>query len=89
MLFFLILEIDTFVKSLMLISEEERRERSDENFLELTASEGFEVHQLGNKGGKGNDLSAFSFASIMDATEEFSSLNKLGQGGFGPVYKVM
>ncbi|PWA38949.1 Apple-like protein [Artemisia annua] len=84
-------EIHTsFVKSLMLISEEERRERSDENFLELTASEGFEdVHQLGNKGGKGNDLSVFSFASIMDATEEFSSLNKLGQGGFGPVYKVM
>ncbi|PWA49039.1 S-receptor kinase-like protein 1 [Artemisia annua] len=69
--------------------EEERHRRSDEYFLELTASESFtDVHQLGNKGGKGNDLLVFSFASIMDATEEFSSLNKLGQGGFGPVYKA-
>ncbi|GKB07008.1 G-type lectin S-receptor-like serine/threonine-protein kinase [Tanacetum coccineum] len=80
--------VNSFAKSLMLISEEERRRRSDEYFLELTASESFtNVHQLENKGGNGNDLLIFSFASIMDATEEFSSLNKLGQGGFGPVYK--
>ncbi|GKF10769.1 G-type lectin S-receptor-like serine/threonine-protein kinase, partial [Tanacetum coccineum] len=68
--------------------EEERHRRSDEYFLELTASESFkDVHQLENNGGKGNDLLIFSFASIMDATEEFSAINKLGQGGFGPVYK--
>ncbi|GJW95295.1 G-type lectin S-receptor-like serine/threonine-protein kinase [Tanacetum coccineum] len=83
-----VIDINSFVKSLMLISEEERHRRSDEYFLELTASESFkDVHQLENNGGKGNDLLIFSFASIMDATEEFSAINKLGQGGFGPVYK--
>ncbi|GJQ91939.1 G-type lectin S-receptor-like serine/threonine-protein kinase [Tanacetum coccineum] len=71
-----------------LISEEERHKRLDEHFLELTTSTSFkDVHQRENNGGKGNDLLIFSFASIMDATEEFSALNKLGQGGFGPVFK--
>lgn len=30
----------------------------------------------------------FSFASISAATDNFSIRNKLGEGGFGPVYKV-
>nr|CAG28412.1 S-receptor kinase-like protein 1 [Senecio squalidus] len=67
--------------------EYERRKR-DEYFLELTASESFkDVHQLESNGGKGNDLLLFSFSSIMAATNDFSVENKLGQGGFGPVYK--
>lgn len=39
--------------------------------------------------GKKNDadLPFFSFASDSAATDGFSSSNKLGQGGFGPVYK--
>ncbi|CAL5429353.1 unnamed protein product [Camellia sinensis] len=39
--------------------------------------------------GKKNDadLPFFSFASVSAATDGFSSSNKLGQGGFGPVYK--
>ncbi|PRQ30503.1 putative protein kinase RLK-Pelle-DLSV family [Rosa chinensis] len=35
----------------------------------------------------GHDLSIFSYASIMAATCNFAEENKLGQGGFGPVYK--
>lgn len=30
----------------------------------------------------------FRFSSISDATNKFSIANKLGEGGFGPVYKV-
>lgn len=30
----------------------------------------------------------FKFSSISDATNKFSEVNKLGEGGFGPVYKV-
>jgi len=30
----------------------------------------------------------FDFLSISNATNNFSESNKLGQGGFGPVYKV-
>ncbi|KAI4346178.1 hypothetical protein L6164_013250 [Bauhinia variegata] len=35
----------------------------------------------------GHDINVFSYASVMAATNNFSSENKLGEGGFGPVYK--
>ena len=31
----------------------------------------------------------FDFSTIRDATNNFSTDNKLGQGGFGAVYKVL
>lgn len=34
------------------------------------------------------ELPTFDFTAIANATENFSSNNKLGEGGFGPVYKV-
>lgn len=40
------------------------------------------------KGQKDHELPLFSFLSIEIATGNFSETNKLGQGGFGPVYKV-
>ena len=33
-------------------------------------------------------MTIFSFESITSATDDFSIENKLGQGGFGPVFKV-
>ncbi|CAE5967453.1 unnamed protein product [Arabidopsis arenosa] len=35
-----------------------------------------------------NELQIFSFESVAFATDYFSDANKLGEGGFGPVYKV-
>lgn len=35
------------------------------------------------------DLQSFDFQIIAQATGNFSSSNKLGEGGFGPVYKVL
>lgn len=34
------------------------------------------------------DLPMFSFEKLAIATNDFHLVNKLGQGGFGPVYKV-
>jgi hypothetical protein len=34
------------------------------------------------------ELTIFDLAVIANATENFSKHNKLGEGGFGPVYKV-
>ncbi|XP_071733756.1 G-type lectin S-receptor-like serine/threonine-protein kinase At1g67520 [Rutidosis leptorrhynchoides] len=77
-----------FIKKRKRKRKEHERRKRDEYFLELTASESFkDIHQLENNGGKGNDLLLFSFASIMTATNDFADENKLGQGGFGPVYK--
>lgn len=34
-------------------------------------------------------LQVFTYAEIRAATHDFSVENKLGEGGFGPVYKVI
>lgn len=31
----------------------------------------------------------YDLSTIREATDNFSSANKLGEGGFGPVYKVI
>ena len=38
---------------------------------------------------KGIDVPFFNLKSILAATDYFSDTKKLGQGGFGPVYKVL
>jgi len=36
----------------------------------------------------GSDLTVFSYLTIKAATSNFSKDNRLGEGGFGTVYKV-
>ena len=43
------------------------------------------IHEGGNED---MELPVFDFMTIANATCNFSSKNKLGEGGFGPVYKV-
>ncbi|XP_024157385.1 G-type lectin S-receptor-like serine/threonine-protein kinase CES101 isoform X1 [Rosa chinensis] len=40
-----------------------------------------------NDGKIGNDISVFSYTSVLAATRNFSNENKLGEGGFGSVYQ--
>lgn len=37
---------------------------------------------------KASNLQVFNYSSIRATTNDFSSENKLGEGGYGPVYKV-
>lgn len=39
--------------------------------------------------GEDLELPLFNFKTIADATNDFSINLKLGEGGFGPVYKVI
>ncbi|KAF3654309.1 putative protein TOPLESS-like [Capsicum annuum] len=71
-----------------------RRRQQDENrkeeeyIRELTASDSFNDTNLKEKDGREvQDLKIFSFGFVLAATNNFSSENKLGEGGFGPVYK--
>jgi hypothetical protein len=51
---------------------------------------GIQRKDYDNEGGKEDMESAilFDLAIIINATNNFSNNNKLGEGGFGPVYKV-
>ncbi|ESW03779.1 hypothetical protein PHAVU_011G041400 [Phaseolus vulgaris] len=42
---------------------------------------------LEEKGIEGIEVPCYTFASILAATDNFSDSNKLGRGGYGPVYK--
>ncbi|KAJ6297871.1 hypothetical protein OIU76_019059 [Salix suchowensis] len=55
----------------------------------LTLDSTNDTPELENDGNKGHNLKVYSAATIMAATNSFSADNKLGQGGFGPVYKVV
>ncbi|KAK4576431.1 hypothetical protein RGQ29_027121 [Quercus rubra] len=46
-----------------------------------------EENKRGDIGKKEVKMPLFSFASVSAATDNFSDANKLGEGGFGPVYK--
>ncbi|GMJ14633.1 hypothetical protein like AT1G11340 [Hibiscus trionum] len=63
------------------------RTRRSKNISSFTTFE----ESLGGKdideGRRNGDLSFFDLSTVAAATNNFSSDNKLGQGGFGPVYK--
>ncbi|XP_015571970.2 receptor-like serine/threonine-protein kinase SD1-8 isoform X3 [Ricinus communis] len=71
--------------ALFLIQRRMRIEKQDEvlgSIPDITSS------TTADGGGQNNvQLVIFSFKSILVATENFSQENKLGAGGFGPVYK--
>lgn len=62
--------------------------RNTKDLIELMTPNGYTVtNELEVDGNQSNDLKIFSFGSIIAATNSFSLENKLGEGGFGPVYK--
>ncbi|XP_058779671.1 G-type lectin S-receptor-like serine/threonine-protein kinase CES101 isoform X2 [Vicia villosa] len=67
--------------------KEKKVKRKEKEMQELAASnELYSIKDLEDDF-KGHDIKVFSYASILEATMDFSHENKLGQGGYGPVYK--
>lgn len=70
------------------------RQMEQMSLTDLGSSSGYSVKLLRNKkvrtmAKKSHGIKVFSFESMVKATDNFSFSNRLGQGGFGIVYKGM
>ena len=66
------------------------RERQLKVSNDFTASSTtFQASQKLDEGRRKPGLSIFDISIILAATYNFSPTKRLGQGGFGPVYKVL
>ncbi|GFP80336.1 g-type lectin s-receptor-like serine/threonine-protein kinase at4g27290 [Phtheirospermum japonicum] len=70
-----------------------RKRKDDANSSEAVAgpfsgNQGNEA-ELPLNHGKDSDLPFFNLSTILEATDNFAIQNKIGEGGFGPVYKGM
>ncbi|KAK1439558.1 hypothetical protein QVD17_05378 [Tagetes erecta] len=64
--------------------------RRKKNHAKLTGgAEAGEIMNASKSQEEDMELPTFSFSAIVNATANFSPDNKLGEGGFGPVYKGM
>lgn len=59
-------------------------ENGDVAFMERYS----DVHALNERGTSSAEVHCFSLSTIIKATDNFSFSKKLGEGGFGTVYKV-
>ncbi|KAG6391430.1 hypothetical protein SASPL_149184 [Salvia splendens] len=76
------------ILALVLLIMRNRKVKREEELHELLTLDGYTgSYELDNRGANGHQLKLFTYASIISATNNFSSNNKLGEGGFGPVYK--
>ncbi|XP_062012048.1 G-type lectin S-receptor-like serine/threonine-protein kinase At1g67520 isoform X1 [Rosa rugosa] len=66
-----------------------RQQKIEKELLDLVQSDqSFNVKGLPNDEKVGHsDLGVHTYASVLAATSNFSEENKLGEGGFGPVYR--
>lgn len=66
-----------------------RKGKREEELHQLLTLDGYtgSNYDFQNRGPNNHHLKLFTHASILSATSNFSKKNKLGEGGFGPVYK--
>ncbi|XP_019255623.1 PREDICTED: G-type lectin S-receptor-like serine/threonine-protein kinase At4g27290 isoform X2 [Nicotiana attenuata] len=70
--------------------KKKKKEEEDQNqqcFSEGRGTRSSEMFRINESKDDDLDLPLFDFATILEATSNFSLNNKLGEGGFGPVYK--
>ncbi|RVW37246.1 G-type lectin S-receptor-like serine/threonine-protein kinase [Vitis vinifera] len=63
-------------------------QNGQEFYVRMAAADlGYMEHNLGDEGHEHLELPLFDLDILLNATNNFSRDNKLGEGGFGPVYK--
>jgi len=68
----------------------EKRKKRASLFYDTEISVAYdEGREQWNEKRTGNDAHIFDLITILEATDNFSFTNKIGEGGFGPVYKVI
>ncbi|XP_027910082.1 G-type lectin S-receptor-like serine/threonine-protein kinase At1g67520 isoform X1 [Vigna unguiculata] len=73
--------------SILFVAIKKRKHVLQEKKRKEMAMKLSEIDDFGNDFKKGHGLKVFDYTLVVEATNGFSSENKLGQGGFGPVYK--
>ncbi|KAH0654665.1 hypothetical protein KY290_030879 [Solanum tuberosum] len=77
-----------FIGSFSYIYYRRRRRRMTKGTDRINDTQGTQISHLDKiGGGEIIDVPYFRLETILVATDNFSKANKLGQGGFGPVYK--
>ncbi|KAI8001898.1 G-type lectin S-receptor-like serine/threonine-protein kinase RKS1 [Camellia lanceoleosa] len=79
------------VLSWLVMRKRKGKRRQNNLLFSPNSSTSFRTTQMENQfdeSGTNAELPLFNLMNIVAATDNFSSLNKLGQGGFGTVYKV-
>ncbi|KAK8675385.1 hypothetical protein V6N13_033452 [Hibiscus sabdariffa] len=82
-----LLVLVTFLSCWVQRRRSERTRKGKDIFSLKTFEDSLSEKDIEDSTGNG-DLPYFDLTTIAAATNDFSSENKLGQGGFGPVYKV-
>ncbi|XP_027910084.1 G-type lectin S-receptor-like serine/threonine-protein kinase At1g67520 [Vigna unguiculata] len=73
--------------SVLFLAVKKRKQVLQEKRRKEMAMKSSLIDDFRNELKKGHGLKVFDYTLVMAATNGFSSENKLGQGGFGPVYK--
>ncbi|KAM3706936.1 hypothetical protein ACJW31_03G188000 [Castanea mollissima] len=77
-----------FLKHVLTTHKVDVESREEKHLLELTTPDRLlDADELERDGSARHNIKVFSFAFIAAATSNFSPETKLGEGGFGPVYK--
>ncbi|TXG47187.1 hypothetical protein EZV62_026481 [Acer yangbiense] len=66
--------------------KQKQKQQLHQNKLVLDSARSLPPNSSGESGN--TELTLFELSTVIAATDHFSSANKLGRGGFGPVYKV-
>lgn len=89
-----ITELLSFSFSIILVNIVTADRRGHDALVSVTTSSTYcdelpDLKDLDSEGRRKTDLPLFNFGTVAAATNNFSSVNELGQGGFGSVYKVI